>query len=244
MARKYATRIDVTGKSIQDIMSDPSIYSLQEGPTRQIARRLISAANKRLRSFAKAGIYSPSASKVGGLSDILKRSMKDGVAITAGFEEFEEEAKERLQKGFSIADLNTVNEVRREIRRVIDFLKSEDSTVREWRKQRKEATERIKEMGIHMSEDEFDKVMRIYGLLKEMDPSYGVKSLWKVSDRIIAMVKKAVKGDYGKKITFDEIFKRAHRMMEDFYNELRRTEYSGTGDMFDEGVDPGSGFWT
>ena len=240
MAKKYATRIDVTGKSIQDIMLDPSIYSLKEGPTRQIARRVISAANKRLRSFARADVYSPPASKVAGLADVFKREMGD-ISVLEGFERFGEIAHDKMQKGFSIADLSNVNEVRRELRNALNFLNAEGSTVRDWKRIRKNALYRLNVDGFDMTEDEFDKVFRIYGLIKDLDPSFRVKSIWNPSDKVIKMITRAIRGEYGKEISFNEIYDKAKKILEEAYDEYAKTEYSGTADMFDEGFDPGSG---
>lgn len=149
MARKYKQPSLVSGMSIQDIMNmDINTFNkLSTSELRKVVGRLVSAGNKRLRSFEKAGESSPSTRYV---------EKSGGKFSTKG------------------KDLNAL---RAEYTRAKTFLQSKTGTRRGWKKVKKETISGLKKYGVEMNEDQFEGVWQAYEDLKELSPEVANRGL-------------------------------------------------------------------
>lgn len=150
MARKYKQPSIVSGMSIDDIMNmDIQTFNkLNKADLRKVVGRLVSAGNKRLRAFEKAGESSPSTRHI-----------------------------ERTGGAFSTKGKN-VNELRAEYTRAKTFLQSKTSSRRGWKKVKKDTAETLKRQGVKgLTPDKLDDVLKVYERLKEVDPSVATKNM-------------------------------------------------------------------
>ena len=149
MARKYKQPSLVSGMSIQDIMNmDINTFNkLSTSDLRKVVGRLVSAGNKRLRSFEKVGESSPSTRYV---------EKSGGKFSTKG------------------KDLNAL---RAEYTRAKTYLQSKTSTRRGWKKVKKETISGLKKYGVEMDESQFDDVWQAYENLKELSPEVANRGL-------------------------------------------------------------------
>lgn len=143
MARTYKKPSIVSGLSIQDILNIDSreFNKLNLSDLRQLTGRLVSAGNKRLRTFEKAGESSPAVRYV---------YKSGGKFSTRG------------------KDLNAL---RAEFVRAKGFLQSATGTRKGWKRVKRETIKGLAKHGVKVSERQFDSIWKIYEKLKEIDPS-------------------------------------------------------------------------
>lgn len=149
MTRKYKNKSIVSGKSIKDIlnMDIETFNKLNTSDLRKVVGRLVSAGNKRLRSFEKVGESSPATRNVGKSGGVFSTRAKD------------------------------LNALRSEFVRAKNFLESKTGTIKGWRETKKEIIKGLKKYGVEMSESQFNDVWRAYDDLKELSPDVANKGL-------------------------------------------------------------------
>lgn len=149
MARKYKQPSIVSGMSVQDIlnMDIDTFNKLNTSDLRKVVGRLVSAGNKRLRSFERAGESSPATRHVA----------KSGGAFST--------------KG---KDLNAL---RAEYTRAKNFMQAKTGTRKGWKQVKKETIQGLKKQGVEMSESQFEDVWKAYEDLKELSPEVANRGL-------------------------------------------------------------------
>lgn len=149
MARVYKQPSLVSGMSVQDIlnMDNATFNKLTVSDMRKVVGRLVSAGNKRLRSFERAGESSPATRHV----------MRSGGAFST--------------KG---KDLNAL---RAEYVRAKNFLQAKTGNRKGWAKTKRETVEGLRKQGVEMPENLFDKVWKAYEDLKELSPEVANRGL-------------------------------------------------------------------
>ena len=149
MERVYKQPSLVSGMSVQDIlnMDNATFNKLTASEMRKVVGRLVSAGNKRLRSFERAGESSPA----------TRHAAKSGGAFST--------------KG---KDLNAL---RAEYTRAKNFLQAKTGTRRGWTKTKRETIEGLRKQGVEMSEKQFDEVWKAYEDLKELSPEVANRGL-------------------------------------------------------------------
>lgn len=161
MARIYKQPSIVSGKSIHDILNmDIKIFNkLNESDMRKVVSRLVSAGNKRLRSFERAKESSPATRYI----------MKSG--------------------GYFSTKGKNLNALRSEYIRAKSFLQSETSTRKGWKEVKEQTRATLKEKkGIVLTNEQWDDFWDAYEELKELDPKVALKGmkyvvLQEISDR-------------------------------------------------------------
>lgn len=133
----------VSGMSVSDIlnMSERRFNKLTERELKLVVGRLVSAVNKRVRRFEKAGISTPatrSLEKSGGKLSVKGKSL---------------------------------NELRSEYARARNFLNMETSTRKGYEQVQKRISETLKERGYDISPNELDDMFEVYNDLLEIDPT-------------------------------------------------------------------------
>lgn len=149
MARTYKQPSIVSGMTVQDIlnMDNKTFNSLNTSDMRKVVGRLVSAGNKRLRSFERAGESSPATRHV----------KKSGGAFST--------------KG---KDLNAL---RAEYTRAKNFLQAKTGTRKGWKQVKKETIAGLKKQGVEMTEQQFNDVWKAYEDLKELSPEVANRGL-------------------------------------------------------------------
>lgn len=149
MARIYKQPSIVSGMSVQDILNmDINTFNkLNTSDLRKVVGRLVSAGNKRLRSFERAGESSPATWHVA----------KSGGAFST--------------KG---KDLNAL---RAEYTRAKNFLQAKTGTRKGWKQVKKETIAGLKKQGVEMTESQFNDVWKAYEDLKELSPEVANRGL-------------------------------------------------------------------
>lgn len=149
MARTYKQPSIVSGKSVQDILNmDINTFNkLNMSDLRKVVGRLVSAGNKRLRSFERAGESSPA----------TRHIAKSGGAFST--------------KG---KDLNAL---RAEYSRAKNFLQSKTGTRKGWKQMKKETIQGLKKRGVEVTESQFNDFWKAYEDLKEMSPEVANRGL-------------------------------------------------------------------
>lgn len=149
MARVYKKPSLVSGMSVQDIlnMDIKTFNKLNTSDLRKVVGRLVSAGNKRLRSFERAGESSPATRHV----------EKSGGAFST--------------KG---KDLNAL---RAEYTRAKNFMQSKTGTRKGWKQVKKETIQGLRKHGVEMSENQFENVWTAYEDLKEISPEVANRGL-------------------------------------------------------------------
>lgn len=149
MKKIYKQPSLVSGMSVQDIlnMDIETFNKLNKSDLRKVVGRLVSAGNKRLRSFERAGESSPATRHV----------VKSGGAFST--------------KG------KDVNALRAEFARAKNFMQSKTGTRKGWKQVKKEVTEGLKKQGVKMSESQFNEVWKAYEELKELSPEVATRGL-------------------------------------------------------------------
>ena len=149
MARTYKQPSLVSGMSVQDIlnMDIETFNKLNKSDLRKVVGRLVSAGNKRLRSFERAGESAPATRHVA----------KSGGAFST--------------KG---KDLNAL---RSEYTRAKNFMQAKTGTRKGWKQVRNETIQGLKKQGVEMSENQFEDVWQAYEDLKELSPEVANRGL-------------------------------------------------------------------
>lgn len=149
MARVYKKPSLVSGMSVQDIlnMDIETFNKLNTSDLRKVVGRLVSAGNKRLRSFERAGESSPATRHV----------EKSGGAFST--------------KG---KDLNAL---RAEYTRAKNFMQAKTGTRKGWKQVKKETIQGLRKQGVEMSESQFEDVWTAYEDLKEISPEVANRGL-------------------------------------------------------------------
>lgn len=149
MARVYKQLSLVSGMSVQDIlnMDNATFNKLTASEMRKVVGRLVSAGNKRLRSFERAGESSPATRHVAKSGGVFSTKGKD------------------------------LNALRAEYTRAKNFLQAKTGTRKGWTKTKRETIEGLRKQGVEMSEKQFDKVWKAYEDLKELSPEVANRGL-------------------------------------------------------------------
>ena len=149
MARTYKQPSIVSGMTIQDIlnMDNKTFNSLNTSDMRKVAGRLVSAGNKRLRSFERAGESSPATRHVEKSGGLFSTKGKD------------------------------LNALRSEYTRAKNFLQAKTGTRKGWKQVKKEITAGLKKQGVEMTEKQFNDVWKAYEDLKELSPEVANRGL-------------------------------------------------------------------
>lgn len=147
MARTYKQPSLVSGMTVNDIlnMDEKAFNKLNLSDMRKVVGRLVSAGNKRIRSFEKSGASSPA----------YRQVIRSGGA-------------------FSTQGKN-LNQLRAEYMRAKSFLTAKSGSKREWEKIKHKEINTLKKMGIDIDEQSFDKFWKSYEKLKETSPEISEK---------------------------------------------------------------------
>jgi len=139
----------VSGKSVKDIlaMDNRTFNRLTESELRKVVGRLVSAGNKRLRSFEKSGESSPA-------TRYIEKS--GGKFSTRG------------------KDLNAL---RAEFARAKGFFESKTGSRSEWKKVQKETQKGLEKAGVDVDPENANKMWKAYERLKEVNPAVSDKRL-------------------------------------------------------------------
>ena len=149
MARTYKIPSIVSGMSIQDIlnMDNATFNKLSTSDMRKVVGRLVSAGNKRLRSFERAGERSPAARHVAKSGGKFSTKGKD------------------------------LNALRAEYARAKNFMQAKTGTRKGWKHVKRETIASLKKHGVEMTESQFDNVWTAYEDLKELSPEVANRGL-------------------------------------------------------------------
>lgn len=149
MARSYKNPSIVSGRSISDIlnMEIEDFNKLGVSDLRKVVGRLVSAGNKRIRSFERSGESSPA----------YRRVMNSGgVFSTRG---------------------KNLNELRSEFMRAKSFLEARTGTRKGWNETKRKTVQSLKEQGVEVDNEQFDDLWKAYEELAEVDPEVKSKRL-------------------------------------------------------------------
>lgn len=161
MSKTYKQPSIVSGLTINDVMNmDINTFnSLKTSDLKKVVGRLVSAGNKRLRSFERVGESSPSTRYVA-----------------------------RSGGAFSVKGKN-INELRAEYVRAKNFLQSKTGSRKGWKQVKKETADSLKKQGVNVTPEQLNKMLEAYEDLKEIDPSVSNKNMkYRVLDEISEMV--------------------------------------------------------
>ena len=149
MARKYKQPSIVSGMSVQDILNmDINTFNkLNTTDLRKVVGRLVSAGNKRLRSFERAGERSPATRHVAKSGGKFSTKGKD------------------------------LNALRSEYTRAKNFMQAKTGTRKGWKQVKKETIASLKKHGVEMTESQFDNIWAAYEDLKELSPEVANRGL-------------------------------------------------------------------
>ena len=149
MARKYKQQSIVSGMSVQDIlnMDIDTFNKLNTSDLRKVVGRLVSAGNKRLRSFERADERSPATRHVAKSGGKFSTKGKD------------------------------LNALRSEYTRVKNFMQAKTGTRKGWKQVKRETIASLKTHGVEMTESQFDDVWTAYEDLKELSPEVANRGL-------------------------------------------------------------------
>ena len=149
MARTYKQPSIVSGMTIQDIlnMDNKTFNSINTSDMRKVVGRLVSAGNKRLRSFERAGESSPATRHVEKSGGLFSTKGKD------------------------------LNALRAEYTRTKNFLQAKTGTRKGWKQVKMEITAGLRKQGVEMTEKQFNDVWKAYEDLKELSPEVANRGL-------------------------------------------------------------------
>ena len=149
MARKYKQQSIVSGMSVQDIlnMDIDTFNKLNTSDLRKVVGRLVSAGNKRLRSFERADERSPATRHVAKSGGKFSTKGKD------------------------------LNALRSEYMRAKNFMQAKTGTRKGWKQVKRETIASFKKYGVEMTESQFDDVWTAYEELKELSPEVANRGL-------------------------------------------------------------------
>lgn len=136
-------------RSVKDILSmDLSEFNkMKTRELRQLTTQLVSAGNKRIARFQKAGESSPALRYI-----------------------------EESGGKFSVAGKN-LNQLRKEFMRIKGFYESETGSLRDWHRTERQTVESLSKSGVNITSGQMDVFWRSYEALKEQDPSIAEKNL-------------------------------------------------------------------
>ena len=149
MASKYKQPSIVSGMTVNDILNmDINTFNkLNTSEMRKVVGRLVSAGNKRIRSFERAGESSPATRHVAKSGGMFSTKGKD------------------------------LNALRAEYTRAKNFLQSKTGTLKGRKQVKKETISGLKKQGVEMSESQFEDVWKSYEDLKELSPEVANRGL-------------------------------------------------------------------
>lgn len=149
MTRIYKQPSIVSGMTVKGILNIgiETFNKLKTSAMRLVVGRLVSAGNKRLRSFERAGESSPATRHVYNSGGVFSTKGKD------------------------------LNELRAEYVRAKNFLESKTGTLKGWRQVKKETIQGLKKQGVEMTESQFNDVWKAYEELKELSPEVANRGL-------------------------------------------------------------------
>ena len=147
--RTYKQPSVVSGLSVQDILNvDLETFNKwTESDLRKVVGRLVSAGNKRLRTFERSEESSPA----------YRHVMKSG-------------------GHFSVAG-KSIDQLRAEYKRARDFMTAQTGTKKGWLEVKKDTIASLEKQGVHLTVKQFDKMWETYEKLKELDESVSLKSI-------------------------------------------------------------------
>lgn len=146
--KKYKNPSAVSGKSVEEILdlSLDDFNQLTEKTLRQLTTRLVSAGNKRIKRLEKSNIYSPS------------------------YEAIKDSGGKFSVKGKSL------NELKSEFIRLKNFFGQKTSTVTGAKEVRNTVISNLKKEGVNISEEQYNRVFRVYEELKRHNPEIANKA--------------------------------------------------------------------
>lgn len=149
MARKYKQQSIVSGMSVQDILNmDINTFNkLNASDLRKVVGRLVSAGNKRLRSFERANERSPATRHVAKSGGKFSTKGKD------------------------------LNALRSEYTRAKNFMQAKTGTRKGWKQVKRETIAGLKKHGVEIAESKFDDIWTAYEDLKELSPEVANRGL-------------------------------------------------------------------
>lgn len=196
MAKKKNTKLK-TRKQLKtaDILNISAVdfSKLTKPQLRSAVQTLSATANKRLKALAQKGMTTPSA--------------------------------QQAEKGggkFSTRGKN-LNQLRSEFFRAKNFLESKTSTLRGYKNFVKENIEKLKEKGVNVTPEQFNKFWQTYNRLKEVNPyieqaSFKYHILQKISDEMI-----------DEDIDIDKIIADMSKEIDMLYEEQELMDYENRG---------------
>ena len=149
MKENYKQPSLVSGMSVRDIlnMDNRTFNKLTKSELRLVTGRLVSAANKRLRTFERSDKTSPATYQVRASGGAFSTKGKD------------------------------LNAHRAEYARAKGFMTSKTGTVGQYKKVMKQTVETLAEKGIYTTQERAGHIFGLYDRLKEMDPSIEERGL-------------------------------------------------------------------
>lgn len=149
MAKIYKKPSIVSGKSISDIlnMDIKTFNSLGKSDLQKVVGRLVSAGNKRIRTFEKHKESSPA----------IRYIMNNGGKFST--------------RG---KDLNAL---RSEFFRAKSFLESKTSTRKKWNDTKQKVIDAMNKQGVNMTRGNFEDIWKAYEELKELSPEVATRGL-------------------------------------------------------------------
>ena len=208
MPREYKQQSVVSGMSVQDVLNiDNNLFnSLTESDLRKVVGRLVSAGNKRLRTFERNETQSPAVGQV-------KRS---GGAFST--------------KGKDLAAL------RAEYSRAKSFLQAKTGTVKQWNKVKQDTIDSMKKRGVEISKNQFDTVFKIYDRLSELDPTIEDKRYkYKIIDEISNELAEALEDeeDVDQDTLIEDVVSGMMDQIAEIYEEEQQDVAGGVSEFFD-----------
>jgi hypothetical protein len=194
--------------SVQDILNiDNKIFnSLTESDLRKVVGRLVSAGNKRLRTFERNETKSPAVGQVMRSGGVFSTKGKDLAALRA------------------------------EYSRAKSFLQAKTGTVKQWTKVKQETIASMKKRGVELSPNQFDAVFKIYDRLSELDPTIEDKRYkYKVIDEITNELADALEDEEGadQDILINDVASSMMDRITEIYEEEQEEDAGGVSEFFD-----------
>lgn len=208
MPREYKQQLVVSGMSVQDVLNiDNNLFnSLTESDLRKVVGRLVSAGNKRLRTFERNETKSPAVSQVMRSGGVFSTKGKDLAALRA------------------------------EYSRAKSFLQAKTGTVKQWNKVKQETIDSMKKRGVELSKDQFDTVFKIYDRLSELDSSIEDKRYkYKIIDEISNELADALEDeeDADQDTLINDVVSEMMDRITEIYEEEQEDEDGGVSEFFD-----------
>ena len=195
--KEYKQKSIVSGLSIKKIldMTPGDLNKLNKKDLQKITGRLVSAGNKRLRRAEAKNIESPAFAYIRD---------NGGVFSTKG---------------------KNLNQLRAEFARARNFLTAETSTIKGAIQFRDESIAELKEVGIIISPENFDSVMKAYETLRRSDKSIIERGLkYSVLNEIETLT--------DAKLSKEEILANMTKRLKEIYKEEQDKIDNGVGQFF------------